>query len=137
MFQSINVCIQYEHDIPQKFMNFRVDSCPCYFPNIESVPTSEFGATTDVRQAAGYDFWLAAVLTLSARIRHPPTKKNDGQRLNDGRRSGTCCSPRCDFQKSHAFSIVTNTDFYIGGTTYTHLFIQCFAMASDRPVCDI
>ena len=28
--------------------------------------TSEFGATTDVRQAAGCDFWLEAVLTLSA-----------------------------------------------------------------------
>ena len=27
-------------------------------------------ATTDVRQAAGYDLWLAAVLTLSARIGH-------------------------------------------------------------------
>ena len=32
-----------------------VDSCPCYFPYIESVPTSEFGATADVRQALGYD----------------------------------------------------------------------------------
>ena len=25
-------------------------------------------ATTDVRQAAGYDLWLAAVLTLSAKV---------------------------------------------------------------------
>ena len=37
---------------------------------IESVPTPEFGATTDVRQAAGYDIWLAAVLPQSARMRH-------------------------------------------------------------------
>jgi len=33
---------------------------------LESVPTSEFGATADVRQAAGYDIWLAAVLPQSA-----------------------------------------------------------------------
>ena len=45
---------------------FRVDSCPCYFTYIESAPTSEFRATTDVRQMAGYDFWLAAVLPQSA-----------------------------------------------------------------------
>ena len=44
----------------------RVDSGCLVISYLESVPRSEFGATTDVRQAAGYDFWLAAVLTLSA-----------------------------------------------------------------------
>ena len=36
--------------------------------SLETVPKSELGATTDVRQAAGCDFWLEAVLTLSANI---------------------------------------------------------------------
>ena len=36
---------------------------------LELVPTSMFGATTDVLQAAGYDIWLAAVLPQSATTR--------------------------------------------------------------------
>ena len=47
-----------------------VDSCPCYFSYIESVSSSEFGATADARQAAGYDIWLAAVLPEPANNRH-------------------------------------------------------------------
>ena len=43
-----------------------VGAYPCYFPYIEWIPTSEFGITTDVRQATGYDIWLAAVLPQSA-----------------------------------------------------------------------
>ena len=33
----------------------RVGSCPCYFPYIESIPTSEFGTTTDIRRTPGMD----------------------------------------------------------------------------------
>ena len=58
----------------------RVVSCPCYFPYIESVPTSEFGATTDVRQAAGYDIWLAAVLPQSANYRRTVQSKTSNRR---------------------------------------------------------
>jgi len=43
----------------------RVDSGCLVISYLELVPRSEFGATTDVRQAAGYDFWLAAVLPQS------------------------------------------------------------------------
>ena len=45
---------------------FRVGSGSAVKSYLESIPTSEFGATTDVRQAAGYDIWLAAVLPGSA-----------------------------------------------------------------------
>ena len=44
----------------------RVDSGRLADSYIRVSCTSEFGATTDVRQAAGCDFWLEAVLTLSA-----------------------------------------------------------------------
>ena len=43
--------------------------------SLESVPKSELGATTDVRQAAGCDFWLEAVLTLSASYGHTAQRK--------------------------------------------------------------
>ena len=44
----------------------RVDSCPCYFPYIESVPSPEFGTTTDIRQTAGHEYVIATVLLSSA-----------------------------------------------------------------------
>ena len=47
-----------------------VDSCPCYFSYIESVPTSEFGTTTDIRQTPGMDMWLVSVFLSSARTCH-------------------------------------------------------------------
>ena len=49
---------------------FGVDSRRLARSYIRISCASEFGATTDVRQAAGYDFWLEAVLTLSAKSSH-------------------------------------------------------------------
>ena len=69
--------------------------------SLESVPKSELGATTDVRQAAGYDFWLAAVLTLSAKTCRSRIHKNSelweiiigGNRLLQAKQP-TCTSDR-------------------------------------------
>ena len=46
----------------------RIDSIRLGKSYLESISTSEFGATTDIRQTAGYDIWLAAVLPNSANI---------------------------------------------------------------------
>ena len=44
----------------------RVDSRRLAISYIESVPSSEFGTTTDIRQTPGMDMWLVSVLLSSA-----------------------------------------------------------------------
>ena len=89
------------HSIQEAELPTWVDSCPCYFPYIESVPTSEFGATTDVRQAAGYDIWLAVVLPKSATMRHS-RRFWEGLRCRKSRRS---CQAICSTEKGHKKSL--------------------------------
>ena len=54
----------------------RIDSIRLGKSYLESIPTSEFGATTDIRQTAGYDIWLAAVLPNSAKTGHTSDAEN-------------------------------------------------------------
>ena len=62
---------------PQGFVEWQlwVDFGCLVISYLESVPRSEFGTTTDIRQTAGYDIWLAAVLTLSANYGHTAQSK--------------------------------------------------------------
>jgi len=62
MFLNVLIRVHPRHTIACANCRSWVVSGPLEKTYLESVPSSEFGTTTDVRQAAGYDIWLAAVL---------------------------------------------------------------------------
>ena len=62
--------------------------CPCYFTYIESVPTSEFEATTDIRQAPGHEHVIGQRTSQYGHKATFPGVRGTSQALSDIPRKG-------------------------------------------------